>query len=118
MKVRTIYFKSKQKNILSLKNFYSSLFNIQPKTHKNNPEEWIEFDFGNINLGILPIDDDKWSSSNCVPVFEFSADVVAELKKSVIQLGGKIIVEDYDGFVSAVCEDPLGNEFEITSFHD
>ncbi len=115
LKIRTIYFKSK--NIQELKEFYNELFDIQPKAHKDD-EEWIEYDFGNINLGLLQILE-EWSGSACVPVFEFSARrQVLELKKKVIELGGNILLEDHDGHTSAVCQDPQGNEFEITNFHD
>jgi predicted enzyme related to lactoylglutathione lyase len=115
LRIRTVYIKCK--NIQEMKNFYSTLFNIQPKSNKNN-SIWVEFDFGNINFALIAIEDEKWGMSNCVPVFEFPQQQVNLLKVEVIKSGGKIILEDYDGFTSAVCEDVEGNEFEITCFHD
>jgi predicted enzyme related to lactoylglutathione lyase len=100
-----------------MKTFYSSLFDIQPKANKDS-DEWVEFDFGNINFSLIPLDNEKWNGSNCVPVFEFSATEIKNLKRKVVAFGGKIIGEDYEGIPSAFCSDIEGNEFEITSFHD
>lgn len=116
-KIRTIYIKSR--DISKLKTFYSKLFDIKPKLEKDT-DEWVEFDFGNINLSFLPLpaEDGEINGSNCVPVFEFNESQVMELKKKVVECGGKILLEDYDGAISAVCCDIEGNEFEITTFHD
>jgi len=115
LKIRTIYFKSQ--NIAQLRIFYSKLFKITPKINKDT-EEWVEFDFGNINFALILILDEKYGKSNCVPVFECKNEEVSNLKQKVTDLGGKVLMVDYDGFNSALCIDPEGNEFEITTFHN
>ncbi len=115
LKIRTVYFKSK--DITKLKTLYSELFNISPKPEKDT-KEWVEFDFGNINLSFISLEYEKWIGSNCVPVFEFNSTELVILKGKVINLGGKILDVDYDEYNSVSCVDIEGNEFEITSFHD
>jgi predicted enzyme related to lactoylglutathione lyase len=115
LKIRTIYFKCKE--IGAQKKFYSELFNISPKQNKNS-EDWVEFDFGNINFALIPLDNENWKGCNCVPVFEFLEPQIQTLKDKVVALGGKIISKDYEGIPSAYCSDIEGNEFEITSYHD
>jgi predicted enzyme related to lactoylglutathione lyase len=115
LKIRTIYFKAR--NLSALRSFYAQLFDIEPKQEKNS-DEWVEFDFGNINLSLLPLGDESWQGPNCVPVFEFRTDEIDRLKQKAIDLGGKVLDVAYDEFNSVSCVDVEGNEFEITDFHD
>jgi predicted enzyme related to lactoylglutathione lyase len=115
LKIRTLYFKAK--DISALRSFYADLFEIAPKSEKNS-DEWVEFDFGNINLSFLPVSEENFKGSNCVPVFEFPADQIAHFRQRVIELGGKVLDASYDEFNSISCVDVEGNEFEITDFHD
>jgi predicted enzyme related to lactoylglutathione lyase len=114
MKIRTIYYKVN--NISLIRDFYSSIFQITPKLHKNS-EEWVEFDFGNINFSLICIGDDEvFGKSNCVPVFQFEPEKVEEIKKRIIVFGGNFVDHVDDGANSTVFSDPEGNEFEITNF--
>jgi len=38
---------------------------MQPKTGKN-ADKWVEFDFGNINLSLILLDNEEWQG-NCIP---------------------------------------------------
>lgn len=115
LKIRTIYVKAR--NIETLRTFYMQLFAVVPKPKKDSAE-WVEFDFGNINFALLPLHDEPWLGSNCVPVFQRQTHEIAGLRDRVLALGGAVIEEYNEDFISLVCRDPDGNEFEISNHDD
>ena len=117
MKMRTSYLKVADMND-ALK-FWESL--LGTKAHKRS-EYWSEIKCSNINFGLLwtedfRVDRDK---SNFVPVFEVLAADLDTLKIKAVELGASIVVDlkDHPDKKSYVLADPMGNEFEITRFHD
>jgi catechol 2,3-dioxygenase-like lactoylglutathione lyase family enzyme len=119
MKIRTVYFKVHR--VGEALKFWQALLGMEPS--KSFPA-WHEFSIGDTRLGLLPVDDpgvDSLSGS-CVPVFEFSDNHAARTIERAKDLGASVILEgeahpDYP-HTAAVLADPLGNEFEITAFHD
>lgn len=116
MKVRTIYFKVT--DMKKAVDFWQKLLEVKP--HKTWPE-WHEFMVGELRLGLLLSDaDDKYSGSNCVPVFEFSHAELTKYIDKANSLGAKVVfdgLEDPD-VLSIVFADPFGNQFELSKFHD
>lgn len=116
MKIRTIYFKVT--DMTKAVDFWQKLLQINP--HKTWPE-WHEFMVGDLRLGLLLSDaDDKYSGSNCVPVFEFSEDELLKYIGRAKSLSAEVI---FDGLndpdvLSIVFADPFGNQFELSQFHD
>ena len=98
--------------------FWRDLLKVEP--HKTF-DTWHEFMIGNVRLGLLLNDyGDKFSGSNCVPVFEFDDTNVITYIQRAKDLGAKVIKEGLDdpNLRSVVFEDLFGNEFEISKFHD
>ena len=116
MKIRTIYFKVSDMKIAV--KFWKSLLQIEPhKKFKN----WHEFMAGNLRLGLLLNDfKDKFTGSNCVPVFEFSDKELPKNIEKAKKLGAKIIFDGLkdSNIKSITFSDPFGNEFEFSKFHD
>lgn len=116
MKVRTIYFKVSDMN--EAVGFWKNFLDIEP--HKST-STWHEFKIGNTRLGFLLNDfNDKYSGSNCVPVFEFPDSEIDQWIKKAKKLGAELV---FDGLadqksLSVVFRDTVGNEFELTKFHD
>lgn len=116
MKIRTIYFKVN--NMERAVKFWKSLLNVEP--HKKF-EAWHEFVLGNIRLGLLLSgSEDKFSGSNCVPVFEFDDKDLPKYIEKAKKLGAKVVVDGLKdpNLKSIVFKDPFGNEFEFSKFHD
>ena len=116
MKIRTVYFKVADMN--KAVDFWQKLLEVKP--HKTSPK-WYEFMVGNLRLGLLLNDfGDKYSGSNCVPVFEFSDDELPKYIERAKSLGAKVIVDGLNdpNLLSIVFADPFGNEFELSKFHD
>jgi predicted enzyme related to lactoylglutathione lyase len=116
MKIRTIYFKVT--DMSKAVDFWQQLLDVKP--HKTF-SEWHEFMVKNLRLGLLLAEpDDKYSGSNCVPVFEFSDDELTRYIERAKVLGAKVIVDGLNdpNLLSIVFSDPFGNEFELSKFHD
>jgi len=74
----------------------------------------------NIRLGLLLNDfNDKYTGSNCVPVFELPDDEVMQYVDRAKQLGATVIEDGLNDpeLLSVVFADPFGNEFEVSKFH-
>lgn len=116
MKIRTIYFKVT--DMKKAATFWEDLLGIKP--HKTF-EGWYEFMIGDLRLGLLLNKADTTvSGSNCVPVFEFKDEEVMEYIEKAKKLGAKII---YAGLkdpnvLAEIFEDPFGNQFELSKFHE
>lgn len=116
MKIRTVYFK-----VLEMRpavEFWQEFLGVEP--HKKS-EKWQEFMVGELRLGLLLNDfGDKFSGSNCVPVFEFPDDEVMDWVEKARKLGAKEILNGLDdpNLKSVVFADPFGNEFEVSKFHE
>ena len=116
MKIRTVYFKVT--DMPKAVEFWQSFLGIEP--HKKF-DEWHEFMTDNIRLGLLlNTFGDKYSGSNCVPVFELGDEEVLEYVERAKKLGARVIQEGLDDqdLKSVVFADPFGNEFEVSKFHD
>lgn len=116
MKIRTIYFKTN--NMKELITFWKNLLEIELNKES---EEWCELKISNIRLGFLLNNfDDKYSGSNCVPVFEFDDKEIHKYIERAKKLGAKMIIDGLNdpNLKSVVFSDPFGNEFEISIFHD
>ena len=116
MKIRTVYFKVT--DIKRAVDFWQNLLDIKP--HKTSPK-WHEFMIGNLRLGFLLNDfGDKYSGSNCVPVFEFSDKDIQKYMGRAKSLGAKVILDGLNdpNLLSIVFADPFGNEFELSKFHN
>lgn len=116
MKIRTIYFKVD--DMKKAVKFWKSLLEVEP--HKKF-DKWHEFMVGNLRLGLLLNDfDDKFTGSNCVPVFEFSDKELPKYIEKAKKAGAKVILDglDDDNMKSIVFEDTFGNQFELSGFHD
>jgi predicted enzyme related to lactoylglutathione lyase len=116
MKIRTVYFKvsDMQKAVA----FWKGFLRIEP--HKTS-DSWHEFMIGELRLGILLAESsDRYSGSNCVPVFEFADDEVGIFIDKAKRLGATVIIDGMNdpNLLSVVFEDPSGNEFEVSKFHD
>jgi hypothetical protein len=114
MKIRTVYFKSK--DIQALCDFWSNVLEIKP--HKNF-EDWKEILCGTVRLGFLKRDTDT-IYSNCVPVFEFEDHALDSYIKRALAYGAELLIDGRvdPKLLSAVMRDPFGNEFELSKFHD
>mgnify|MGYP001586194743 FL=1 len=115
MKIRTVYFKVT--DMKKAVDFWQKLLEVKP--HKTSPK-WHEFLVGNLRLGLLLNDfGDKYSGSNCVPVFEFPDDELPKYIERAKSLGAKVIVDGLNdpNLLSIVFADPFGNEFELSKFH-
>lgn len=116
MKIRTVYFKVADMNLAV--NFWKMFLEVE--LHKESPT-WCEFLIDGTRLGFLLNDfGDQFSGSNCVPVFEFSDNEIGAWIEKAKKLGAELI---FDGLadqknLSVVFRDPVGNEFELTKFHD
>jgi len=98
--------------------FWQSFLGIAP--HKMFAG-WHEFMTDNIRLGLLLNDfNDKYTGSNCVPVFELPDNQVMEYVDRAKSLGAKVIEDGLNDpeLLSVVFSDPFGNEFEVSKFHD
>ena len=116
MKIRTIYFKVT--DMPKAVAFWQAFLGSEP--HKKF-DSWHEFMAGNVRLGLLLNDfGDKYTGSNCVPVFEFGDDEVLEYVERAKKLGATVIKEGLDdpNLKSVVFADSFGNEFEVSKFHD
>ena len=116
MKIRTIYFKVD--DMEKAVKFWTSLLDTKP--HKTFPN-WHEFMIGDLRLGLLLNDfDDKFSGSNCVPVFEFPDRELPKYMEKAKKLGAKLILDGLEdaNLKSIIFEDPFGNQFELSRFHD
>ncbi len=113
IKIRTIYFKSK--DIKKLAAFWEEFLGFAP--HKNF-DEWIEFKCTNINLGFLQCDDEVKGAS-VVPVFELADDEVAAWIDRARKAGATQTFDSLDDpdILSMGFKDPDGNEFEVSKFH-
>ena len=115
MKIRTIYFKvSDMQKAVS---FWQGFLQIQP--HKTFPR-WYEFMIGELRLGLLLTENFKKSSSNCIPVFEFKDEDLPEYIEKAKLLGAEVVIDGLDdpNMLSICFRDPLGNEFELSKFHE
>lgn len=116
MKIRTIYLKVT--DMKKAVDFWKEFLEIEP--HKASPK-WHEFIVGNLRFGLLLNDfGDKYAGSNCVPVFEFRDKEILKYIKKAKSLGAKVIVDGLKNpnLLSVVFIDTLGNEFEVSKFHD
>jgi len=111
--IRTIYFKSS--DISGLCRFWSSLLKVQP--HKDS-SDWKEINCGNMRLGFLNLDE-KNSGSNCVPVFELQDIELNAYVERALAMGAKLLIDGRNDpkMLSALMQDPFGNEFELSKFH-
>jgi hypothetical protein len=76
------------------------------------------------NLGLLsfPSDIPAPGRPSCIPVIEFSDEEIVGVIARAKELGATALLEgeahpDYPN-VAAVLEDPSGNEFEVTNYHE
>ncbi len=116
MKIRTVYFKVD--NMKKAVKFWKSLLGI--KLNKES-KKWCEFKIKDVRFGLLLNDfGDKYSGSNCVPVFEFDDNEIHKYIEKAKKLGAKVIVDGLKdkSLKGVVFSDPFGNEFEICKFHD
>lgn len=116
MKIRTIYLKVT--DMPKAAEFWQSFLEVEP--HKKF-DTWHEFMTDNIRFGLLLNDfDDKYSGSNCVPVFEFSDGELQRHLENAKSLGAVVIHDGLDDpdIRSITFADPFGNEFEVSKFHD
>ena len=116
MKIRTIYFKIPDMPAAS--EFWQKVLQIKP--HKTF-DTWHEFMCGDIRLGLLLNNfGDKFSGSNCVPVFEFDDTVLQSYIDRAKSAGAAVLVDGLDNpkLRSLVMADPWGNQFELSKFHD
>lgn len=113
IKIRTVYFKSK--DIKKLAKFWESFLGFAP--HKNF-DGWIEFKCANINLGLLELDEEIKNAS-CVPVFELADSEVAVWIDRARKAGAKEVFNELENpdILSIGFKDPDGNEFEVSKFH-
>ena len=115
MKIRTIYFKVN--DMTKAVSFWNSFFGIQPVKASERYHEWriLELNFGLV----LNNFDDKWTGTNCVPVFEFADNEVQSWVDKAKSLGAKVILEALEDpeLLSVIMSDPWGNEFELSRFH-
>ncbi len=98
--------------------FWQTILEVEP--HKTGPK-WHEFMVGQLRLGLLLNDfDDKFQGSNCVPVFEFADEELPAYIDRAKQAGAKVLVDGLEdpNLKSIVFQDPWGNEFELSRFHD
>ena len=114
MKIRTVYFKVRR--IDEALAWWSSFLGVKPA--KSFPP-WHEFRVGEINFGLLALDDAS-GGSRCVPVFEFPDNEIEERIARAKELGATAVLEgedhpDYPN-TAAVLRDPFGNEFEVTNY--
>lgn len=115
MKIRTIYFKVR--DVRAAGSFWQSLLDVKP--HKDT-DHWIEFWCGNIRLGLLQQEqNDPFSGSGCVPVFEFEDKDLPGYIARAKELGAEVIVDGLENpkLLSVVFRDPFGHEFELSKFH-
>lgn len=118
MKIRTIYLKVADMD--RAVTFWTTL--LSREAHKSGPY-WSEFACGNVNLGLLLMEDFSVAkdASNAVPVFELPGEVEVEEKvRLATSIGATIVVpkERHPDKKSYVMADVAGNEFELTSFRD
>lgn len=116
MKIRTVYFKVA--DVGRARKFWESFLDVKP--HKTG-KAWVEFWVGNVRLGLLLNDfGDRFSGSNCVPVFEFADRECLKMIERAKTSGAKVLVDGLDdpNLKSVVFADPDGNEFEVSRFHD
>jgi hypothetical protein len=76
---------------------------------------------GNLRLGLLLNDfNDQFSGCNCVPVWEFSEAELPLYIERAKSLGATVLVDGLEdpNLKSIVFKDPIGNEFELSTFHD
>jgi hypothetical protein len=99
--------------------FWQGFLDLAP--HKRS-SYWSEFKCSNINLGFLWDADfsTTQNGANFVPVFEFDAADLEQMKDLALKLGATVLVDinDHPDKQSYVLLDPLGHEFEVTKFHD
>jgi catechol 2,3-dioxygenase-like lactoylglutathione lyase family enzyme len=115
MKIRTVYFKVN--DMAKAVRFWTEFLQMAPVKTFDKYHEWR---IGELNFGLaLNVMGDKWSGSNCVPVFEFEdAEVVFWIEKAR-SLGATVIFDGLEDpeLLSFVMADPWGNEFELSKFH-
>jgi catechol 2,3-dioxygenase-like lactoylglutathione lyase family enzyme len=116
MRIRTVYFKTA--DLEKTAAWWSAVLGAEPT--KTFPA-WQEFRVGEINLGLLRIDEDsELGPQRCVPVFEFPEAEIQTRIAAAKAAGARAILEgdahpDHP-HVAAVLVDPFGNEFEFTCF--
>ena len=116
MKIRTIYFKIY--DMPAAVRFWATLLQLQP--HKHTPQ-WAEFWCGNVRLGLLLNDfGDVVQGAGCVPVFEFTDDVLPDYLHRAKILGAQVVMDGLNDpqLRSIVFRCPFGHEFELSKFHD
>ena len=115
MKIRTIYFKVN--DMASAVQFWTNFLNLAPVKKSSRYHEWRIQD---LNFGLVLNDmGDKWTGSNCAPVFEFDDNEVLSWVERAKSLGATVILDALKDpeLLSIVMADPWGNEFEISKFH-
>ena len=116
MKIRTIYFKVN--DISAAAHFWSELLQVKP--HKDF-DEWKEFWCGNIRLALLKTSEqDSFSGSGCVPVFELEEKQITEYVIRAQKLGAQVVFDGLNDpdIKSVVLRTPFGHEFELSKFHE
>ncbi len=115
MKIRTVYFKVNE--MAKVVKFWTDFLQMAPVKTFDTYHEWR---IGSLNFGLALNDiDDKWTGSNCVPVFEFDDLEVLSWVERAKSLGATVILDALENpaILSVVMADPWGNEFEVSKFH-
>ncbi len=115
MKIRTVYFKvnDMQKAV----KFWTDFLQMAPVKTFDTYHEWR---IQSLNFGLVLNDiGDKWSGSNCVPVFEFPDNEVLSWIDRAKSLGATVVLDALEdqNILSVVMADPWENEFEVSKFH-
>lgn len=115
MRVRTIYFKVV--DIGPPRLFWSKFLDQTPR---KDFESWCEFMAEGVRIALLKLDEEERGNA-CVPVFELpDAAAVRESVGRAVDLGAKVFIDGLDApdVQSVVLIDPVGNQFELSMFHD
>jgi hypothetical protein len=117
MKIRTVYFKTTDlaKAII----FWQDFLSVGPNRKST---QWTEFKVGETRVALLLNNfGDTYTGSSCVPVFEFlTEDALGESIKKAKELRAEVVLDSLgnQNMQSIVLNDFVGNEFELTRYHD
>ncbi len=98
--------------------FWGQFLDIEP--HKKSAN-WCEFMVKDLRFALLLNDfGDKFSGSNCVPVFEFDDRNIIKYLEKAKKLGAVVVVDALNdpNMKSVALKDPEGNEFELSKLHE
>jgi len=113
MRLRTVYFKVS--DVAATAGFWGRLLEREVDA---SYEDWMEYKVGDVRIAFIK--ETPATGSNCVPVFEMPREMIANSVQHALEIGARIVLNGLDDpeVRSIVLEDPFGNEFEFTMFHD